>query len=317
MTNRQIEGDRHFQVAQGAWGLKLGFVNVYFIAGRQGGELTWVLVDTGPGSSVSKIVDVAAGLFGKDEAPAAIVLTHGHFDHAGGVQALLKTWDVPVYAHGLEAPYLTGKSAYPPADPTAGGGLMTLLSWLYPNTPIDLGSRLQFLSDQDRLPFLPEWRVIHTPGHSPGHVSLFRELNATLIAGDAFVTIQNESVLNTLSYRKNLSGPPKYFTSDWGAAERSVNKLAALEPRIAATGHGQVMSGKELRTGLSRLSNRFEELAVPEYGRYVNRPAATDENGIVSVPPFRTNPHFTTTLFLGAAAIGLTLAAWIVKKRSR
>ena len=53
--------------------------------------------------------------------PAAVLLTHGHFDHVGALKELADQWDAPIYAHGLEHPYLDGRSSYPPPDPTVGG----------------------------------------------------------------------------------------------------------------------------------------------------------------------------------------------------
>ncbi|RZJ35078.1 MAG: hypothetical protein EOO51_07265 [Flavobacterium sp.] len=66
-----------------------------------------------------------------------------------------------------------------------------------------------------------------------------------------------------------INGPPPYLTTDWNAAGESVRKLAALHPLIAVTGHGSAMRGKEFEEGLSELAEKFEELAVPDYGRYV------------------------------------------------
>ena len=67
-------------------------------------------------------------LFGHGNRPAAILLTHGHFDHVGALKTLAEEWDVPVYAHTLELPYLTGRSSYPPPDPSVGGGAMAAMS---------------------------------------------------------------------------------------------------------------------------------------------------------------------------------------------
>jgi glyoxylase-like metal-dependent hydrolase (beta-lactamase superfamily II) len=247
---------KYFQVAQGVWGMKIGFVNVFMIANRRGVAKGWVLVDAGLRGSAKKIISMAESIFGPGTKPAAIILTHGHFDHVGGLEELLTYWDVPVYAHPLEIPYLNGSSSYPPADPTVGGGLMSLLSFLYPRKPVDLIGKVRSIDMQDCIAELPEWRCIHTPGHTPGHVSLFLPLNATLIAGDTFVTTKAESAFYALRAIKKMSGPPKYFTTDWDAAEQSVKKLLALEPRMAATGHGPVVRGKELQT------SRAEKWAV-------------------------------------------------------
>lgn len=119
------------------------------------------------------------------------------------------------------------------------------------------------------MPDVAGWRWVQTPGHTQGHVSLFRDEDRCLIAGDAFVTTQQESLYAVATQQEEVHGPPAYFTPDWAAARRSVEHLAALAPAIAATGHGTPMRGAALRDGLARLVTRFDEIAVPARGRYV------------------------------------------------
>jgi glyoxylase-like metal-dependent hydrolase (beta-lactamase superfamily II) len=230
------------------------------------------------------------------------VLTHGHFDHVGAVRELSRRWDVPVYAHELELPYLTGRSAYPPPDPSVGGGAMATLSRFYPRKPINLGDRVQELPADGGVAGLTGWRWIHTPGHSPGHVSLFRDSDRVLVAGDAFVTVKQESMLAVLSQRPEIHGPPMYYTPDWEEARGSVERLAALDPDVAATGHGVPMRGERLARELRALADDFGRLAVPSRGRYVREPAVTDRNGVVSVPPPVADP-------VGRAVAGVAIAA--------
>ncbi len=272
-----------FSVAPGVWGRKELFVNYYMIQDQSTG--TWALVDAGLKWSASKIKNMAAELFGEGSKPTAIILTHGHFDHIGAVATLSEEWNVPVYAHSLELPYLTGQSSYPPADPTVGGGLIAALSWMYPKGPINIQDLVRKLPDNNSIPGLTDWKYIHTPGHSPGHISLFRESDRTLIAGDAFVTTKSESAFYALSNMKHLSGPPKYFTCNWASAELSIIKLTALDPQVAATGHGIPMRGEELRGALKNLSSHFKTVALPAEGRYVNEPAVTNEQGVLYLPP--------------------------------
>lgn len=272
-----------FTVAPGVWGRKDLFVNFFMIQDET--SAAWALVDAGLKWSAPKIKSMASELFGEGVPPTAIILTHGHFDHIGALQSLIEEWNVPVYAHSLEVPFLTGLSAYPPPDPTVGGGMMSAFSWMYPKGPVDIKDFLRTLPADNSIPGFPDWKYIHTPGHTPGHISLFRERDRVLIAGDAFVTTKAESAIFALTGMKHLSGPPKYFTCNWASAELSVIKLAALDPEVAATGHGKVMQGEELRGALKNLSMHFKVVALPEEGRYVKEPAVTNEQGVMYIPP--------------------------------
>lgn len=309
-----------FQVAPGVWGMKDLFVNIYMVLNPFDG--TWVLIDTGVTASGSKIRRMAKQLFGDTSKPSFILLTHGHFDHVGAVSGLAEEWQVPVYAHFLELPYLTGKSAYPPADPTVGGGLMTLISFMYPNNPINIWNHINVLPEDGSVPGLPEWKYYHTPGHAPGHVSFFRESDGVLIAGDAFVTVKNESAIAVILQTKKLSGPPKYFTYDWPQSRQSLKILMKLEPEIVATGHGQPMEGKALRRDLHKLSEHFYEIAVPGNGRYVDEPAIADATGFIYVP---SSTNYLRSAIVKVLAISTVVAVASVliskklqeKKRNR
>ena len=274
-----------YTVAPGIWGLKDIFVNIFMIHNPH--DNNWVLVDTGLKTTAQKIRRMATHLFWPDLRPSAIILTHGHFDHVGSLIELADEWDVPVYIHYMERPYLTGKSSYPPADPFVGGGLMSLMSFSYPTGPITLpAGKLVSLPDDGTIPGLPEWRYIHTPGHAPGHISLFREKDRVLISGDAVVTTKAESAMCSLVPGKpDAYGPPKYLTYNWKTAAESVRKLAALAPRVIASGHGNVMSGEEVQLRLRQLSEHFDKLAKPAHGRYTDEPAYVTETGVQSVPP--------------------------------
>lgn len=234
-------------------------VNIGFI-GSPGTE-DWVLVDAGMPKSADVIIAAAEERFGSSSKPKGIVLTH--FDHVGAILELIDHWDVPVYAHELEFPYLTGRQGYPPPDPAVEGGLVAKLSFMFPNEPVSVGDNLKPLPADGTIPVLTDWRWVHTPGHTPGHISLFRDRDRALIAGDAFVTVKQESVYKVFMQEPEISGPPKYFTTDWSAARRSVKTLAHMAPSVVIAGHGRPMKGETLSEGLRRLSEQFDDIAMP------------------------------------------------------
>ncbi|KOP83002.1 MBL fold metallo-hydrolase [Cytobacillus solani] len=231
----------------------------------------FILVDAGMPHSANEIISVVEEYYGANSHPKAIILTHGHFDHVGAIIELVKHWEIPVYAHELELPYLTGQKSYPEPDPTVEGGLIAKMSPLFPNEPINLDNHVEKLPADGTIPYLPDFCWIHTPGHSPGHISLFRESDNTLIVGDAFVTVKQDSLYKVITQKQEINGPPRYFTTDWEAAKESVIKLASLSPSVAITGHGLPMSGELLTKSLEKLVHDFDQIAVPDFGKYVDK----------------------------------------------
>ncbi|WEK55176.1 MAG: MBL fold metallo-hydrolase [Candidatus Cohnella colombiensis] len=101
----------------------------------------------------------------------AILLTHAHFDHIGGVDTLRKRYKCPVYIHSLEQDWLT--------DASKNGSLR----WKEVTPPVTTTAADLFLEDGQTLSLVGEtFQVMHTPGHSPGSVSFL--VGDLLFAGD-------------------------------------------------------------------------------------------------------------------------------------
>jgi glyoxylase-like metal-dependent hydrolase (beta-lactamase superfamily II) len=270
-------GDHTHEIASDIAYQRLAIVNVVYFGQQNAASGEWVLIDAGLPGTATAIKRAAALRFGESSRPSAIVMTHAHSDHAGSLEALAEEWQVPIYAHPLETPYLNGEASYPPPDPGVGGGAMSPLSVLFPRGPFNVSPWLTTLPADQTVPPMPGWRWFHTPGHTPGHISLWRESDRTLIAGDAFITTNQESVYAVAVQKPELHGPPMYYTQNWNEAEASVKLLSALNLETAVTGHGRAMHGGQLREALSILARDFRNIAVPPHGKYVEQPATAQE----------------------------------------
>ena len=305
------------EIAPGVVCVPTSFVNTYLIG--EPGE-PWALVDTGLRPFAWKIRAAAEERFGRDSKPVGIFLTHGHFDHSGSARTLADHWGVPVYAHRLEVPYLTGRSGYPPPDPTVGGAI-AMLSRVMPHDGINLGGRLRLLTtaadtpsgadNEGPLPGMDGWKWVFTPGHSPGHVAFFREADRTLLAGDSVATLNMDSYLELAIKQQEVSTAGAPFIPDWESYAQSLQTVADLEPVTLACGHGIPMSGGEVAGDLERFVRHF---SPPPHGRYVPEPAHTDERGVDSLPPKPADPF---PYIAGALGLGVVLALSLLPRRGR
>jgi glyoxylase-like metal-dependent hydrolase (beta-lactamase superfamily II) len=265
-----IGSGMELEIADGVFYKTVQIVNVCIVRSRrEPGQ--WVLIDGGMPKGAEEILSFAEDIMGKGSRPKAIILTHGHFDHVGSLIELIQHWGTEVYAHPLELPYLIGEKNYPEPDASVEGGLVAKVSTFFPNDAIDLGGNVKPLPEDGSVPGLDEWTWIHTPGHSPGHISLWRNADKTLIAGDAFVSVKQDELYDVITQQMEINGPPRYFTTNWTEAEQSVKKLANLKPATAITGHGKPVSGIELVNGLNTLSINFGKMAKPDHGKYIDR----------------------------------------------
>ena len=284
------------EIAAGVAALVMPISNAYLA----GDARAWVLVDAGVPGKAGKIRHAAEARFGAEARPAAIVLTHGHFDHAGSAGELAQFWQVPVFAPRLEMPFLTGRSAYPPLDPTAPG-FFSGMSRLFPSHTVNLAGIVEPFGAGWHVPGMPDWEIVETPGHTAGHVSFFRRADGVLLAGDALTTMNLDSAVDTLLRRQCVCRPPVPATTDWQKARASVQRLAALRPRVIAAGHGLPIA--DAADALERLAANFP---MPARGRYARTPARFDANGVVYLPPAPPDP---VPALAAGVAVGLLAGA--------
>ncbi|MBM3957012.1 MAG: MBL fold metallo-hydrolase [Gemmatimonadetes bacterium] len=175
-----------------------------------------VLVDTGWRGSLPLIARGLEHIGASIDRVRLIVITHHHPDHTGDLPAVVRATRAPLAAHRAEAPFITGALPLPnPVRwPALSWPVRPLLPLLYgPPVPVDYP-----LDDGAALPFRPDVRAVHTPGHTPGSLSLYIQSTGSLIVGDA------------LQYRFGWLRPPAAVISwDRRRALLSIRKLASLD----------------------------------------------------------------------------------------
>lgn len=198
----------------GIWG-----ANVFLLVGE---SLT--LVDTGfKGRSVHILKEVRRLGYSPSDI-ARIIITHHHADHTGSLAVLKEATRAKVFAHAADAPYIDGRLPQPgPVRPEWLGETLAPLHGLWATTPAPVDV---VVGDGDELPILGGIRILHTPGHTAGSISLFLPKERLTIIGDL------------LSNTYGLSLPSRAFTVDMVKEIKSINRVANLEFEMACFGHG-------------------------------------------------------------------------------
>jgi glyoxylase-like metal-dependent hydrolase (beta-lactamase superfamily II) len=185
-----------------------------------------VLVDTGLRTSAKKITQALGG-----RTLEAIALTHAHGDHGGSARKLARDLGLPVWVGAADREAAeTGKVVTKPPYDKPG---LKLIAGAMGNMPSVSVAR--DLREGDDL--ADGFKVLDTPGHSPGHVSFWRESDRVLICGDVFFN------MNLATTRPGLRQPPSPLSVDPALNRESERKLAGLEPATVGFGHGPVIEG--------------------------------------------------------------------------
>ncbi len=184
-----------------------------------------VLVDTGIKQSAGKLAEMLRG-----REIAAIVLTHAHGDHAGSMKRVAAELGLPVWCGAADREAAeTGNVVLSRGLDRPGVRTLARAVGRFAGVPV-----ARVLAEGDTLS--AGFTVLDTPGHSPGHISLWRETDRTLICGDVFF---NMSLLSTAP---GLREPPRLLTTDPVMNRESERRLADIEPRTVCFGHGPVLS---------------------------------------------------------------------------
>jgi glyoxylase-like metal-dependent hydrolase (beta-lactamase superfamily II) len=213
------------------YAVPLGYVNAFLLAEEDG--LT--LIDAGLRGNERKIWQAIGAIDRGRGDVRQVLVTHHHADHVGSLAAIKEASGAEAYVHPLDAPIVAGEKPRPAANrgSMAGRLLGGMIMRLPANKPAPVAADHE-INDGDVLPIGGGVRVIHTPGHTAGHVSFFVEGHGgVLFAGDAAGNAFGR-----------IGKPLLMFTEDMDEAKASMRKLAELEFDTACFGHGRVLKGK-------------------------------------------------------------------------
>jgi glyoxylase-like metal-dependent hydrolase (beta-lactamase superfamily II) len=193
--------------------------NVYLLLDEN--EL--MLIDTGMPGSARRIIDYVNRINRKPSEITTIVLTHCHVDHIGSAEQLKELTNAKVAVHQEDAQFVSGEKAQP-SPRGALGILFKALSPFFKPKPVrpDI-----VLNDGD---IVGKLVVVHTPGHTPGSISLYDSERKLIFVGD------------TMRYADGkIGGPSKRFTPDMNSAVQSIAKISQLEFDTMLGGHGDAL----------------------------------------------------------------------------
>lgn len=222
------------EVVSGVYDLPMSIVHSYLVVTDE-----IVLIDSGyPGWSERILQEVAR--HNQNVAHVGhIILTHYHVDHAGCAADLKKATGARVYAHPADATYIRGEK--PHEGPFPRGVVDRLIAPVWFRRSARYRRILKAatidheLSDGERLPIGEDLEIVHTPGHTPGHISVLMPSKKLLFVGDA--------AANVFGLRAPVGTMFGLATADIALAKESMRKIAGLDFDIACFGHGRVLRG--------------------------------------------------------------------------
>lgn len=218
------------------------------------GERDTILVDCGY-PDFSSLLEEAVNRHGvKLESVTKLIVTHHDMDHIGSLAALKKAYPhIAIIAHEVEAPYIDGSKkslrleqaeasleSLPEEAEEHAKQFIRLLQSIEP-APVD-----QVVSHGEKLPWCGGIQIVHTPGHTPGHISLYLPDSKTLIAGDAVVIEQG---------KLGIANPQ--YTLDLDEAVRTIQRLTSYDIEQLVCYHGGSFPGdaKQALRELARSCN--------------------------------------------------------------
>jgi deazaflavin-dependent oxidoreductase (nitroreductase family) len=259
MSRRRQDPLPTHEIAEGVWAIgPWGFTCtvVYLVHSGDG----WSLVDAGWPGDGPGVESAVASIIG-EQTPRGILLTHVHPDHEGDARKLAVRWGCPVWVSPAELPialrdFARMRATAMPLDRWAIFPAMQLLGRARRDRifgAATLRPVVRAFDPTGEVPGMPDWVGVPTPGHTVGHVSLFRPRDRVLLSGDAPLTARIDTLTHLLARRQGLSEPPWFTTWDAHAARGSIQRLGDLAPNIVGSGHGTPMTGP----GTARAVNNF------------------------------------------------------------
>ena len=209
-----------------------------YLVEESDGSLT--LIDAAMQANGKRILEFIASKMNRTPSEVkTVIITHCHVDHTRGLAAIKAATGAKVAVHEADADFVSGKKRYP-SPGGAMGFAFSVMSPFFRTTPVDPDILLKEGDTIGRL------AVFHTPGHTPGSISLYDRQDRVLFVGD------------TARFMKGrLEGPPPRFTQHMDQAKASIEMLSSLDFEVMLSGHGEPMRSPDAPKMMNQLSKKL------------------------------------------------------------
>jgi glyoxylase-like metal-dependent hydrolase (beta-lactamase superfamily II) len=193
-----------------------------------------ILVDAGVPDCLPEIKDAMKNAGAPFERLDSIIVTHQDIDHVGGIKPILKELPkIKIFSHYADKPYIEGRKKWIRLNTSFTDRINTLpieekdkILDLFENSNVKINGTLE---DGQELGCCGGIRVIHTPGHTPGHICLYHKQSRTLIAGDTMNIVDGQLIVPNIESMND---------KDAGMIINSIKKLEDYDIKNIITYHG-------------------------------------------------------------------------------